>query len=75
MADNKDFIPCPLCEGNAQLRRSELAERVRKLNLASVAEAEPDVAARTARTEPGVFHKEVHHWNPQMPIFNRSPKE
>ncbi len=80
--ENEEFVKCPLCDGHASVRRSELpallAENIRRERLEeSMAEfarpAKGDQATR--RLQPGEFEKEVHNWNPTLPLWRRSPKE
>ena len=82
MAEN-DKVKCPLCEGQGEVSRSEIAERfttpeLRKRLDARIAEIleGAEVLARAAGTPPTRnFEKEVHTWNPQLPMWRRSPKE
>jgi len=73
-------MKCPLCEGQGALTRAELASsltsrELRKRLDARIAEiledGEPACVATGARN----FEKEVHEWNPQLPMWRRSPKE
>ena len=72
-------MKCPLCEGQGELSRSELAEQFANQELrrrldARIAEIlEDDVAAVGPKVRD--FQKEVHSWNPTLPIWRRSPKE
>jgi hypothetical protein len=79
---NQDILKCPLCRGEAHVKRSELIallsdnqlpERVEKY-LAELLDAhrEPVAIANGVVRD---FQKEVHSWNPQLPIWRRSPKE
>jgi hypothetical protein len=81
MADH-EMLTCPLCQGHAKMSRSDLIglltdrtlrEKI-ELYLAELAGAPPELTTVGAR-EPRNFEKEVHTWNPQMPMWNRSPKE
>jgi hypothetical protein len=79
---NDDLLKCPLCQGRSQVNRTELIglltdhnlrEKIEKY-LAELLQAEPaTVGAR--RPESTDFEKDVHTWNPQLPIWRRSPKE
>ena len=80
--ENDEFVKCPLCEGHAQVRRSDLLALLTGKNLReklekNIAEftllAEGDQEMR--RPKPGEFENQVHHWNPNLPLWNRSPKE
>lgn len=73
-------VKCPLCEGRGELTRAQLAQNMtsgelRKRLDARIAEildgSELAAAAMPSRN----FQKEVHEWNPQLPIWRRSPKE
>jgi len=79
MSETGAKVKCPLCEGQGELLRSELAERfsnqeLRKRLDARIAEILEDSLAAVG---PKVrdFQKEVHSWNPTLPIWRRSPKE
>jgi len=76
-----DFkVRCPLCEGHGELLRSELAEKLTTAALrqrldARIAEILQDAELVTSHAAKRDFEKEVHSWNPQLPIWRRSPKE
>jgi len=80
---NDYLLKCPLCQGHAELRRSELIDLLTERNLRDriekyVTELTPSgemaaVSADAPQTRD--FQKEVHSWNPQLPIWRRSPKE
>jgi hypothetical protein len=84
MSDHRDRVRCPLCEGHGEVRRSQLAEFFSDPELKSkvdgylavvAAPAEkPELVAAAVR-ERRDFQKDVHNWNPQVPMWNRSPKE
>lgn len=84
MSNHRDRVRCPLCEGHGEVRRSQLTEFFSDLELNSkidsymaVVEApveQPELVAATVR-EKRDFQKDVHNWNPQVPMWNRSPKE
>jgi hypothetical protein len=79
---NDDLLKCPLCQGHSQVNRNELIALLthRQLRekienyLTDVLHAEP-VEVGAKRLESKDFEKDVHTWNPQMPIWRRSPKE
>lgn len=86
MTDGEDLVKCPLCEGHGELRRAELVERLSNGELKSKLdstltglvqpEEEVAVAAGAGRSnEFRDFQKDVHSWNPQLPMWRRSPKE
>ncbi len=73
-------VKCPLCEGRGELLRSEIAERfsnpeLRKRLDARIAEILEDSTAALAGPKARDFQKEVHSWNPTLPMWRRSPKE
>jgi hypothetical protein len=80
----EDMLNCPLCQGHARVSRSELIGMLTDRNLREKIEkylAEL-TSAQEKLAEVGVngsgardFQKEVHSWNPQLPIWRRSPKE
>jgi hypothetical protein len=73
-------VRCPLCEGQGELRGSEIAEKLttpelrKRLDtrIAEILEASELVGVGTTVRN---FEKEVHTWNPTLPIWRRSPKE
>ena len=80
--ENDEFIKCPLCDGLAKLKRSDLIALLAGPNLGEKLEknmaentplAEGNQAVR--RLQPGEFGREVHKWNPTLPLWRRSPKE
>ena len=87
MSDHDDFLKCPLCQGRGEIRRAEMIERLTDPDLkpridsylAGITKTgdEPNeftTAGANARKTRD-FQKEVHSWNPQLPIWRRSPKE
>jgi hypothetical protein len=74
-------VKCPLCEGHGELSHLEIAlfttPELRKRLDARIAEIlEGEVVLAGATTAPARnFEKEVHTWNPQLPMWRRSPKE
>ena len=83
MTDSQDVVTCPLCKGHGEIRRAELADRLNDGELKSRVDStlgglEPTEAeaAMVARgNESRDFQKDVHSWNPQLPMWRRSPKE
>jgi len=80
MVERTEKVKCPLCEGRGEVLRSEVVERftnpeLRKRLDAGIAEILE--ASELAGVGPKVrnFEKEVHTWNPTLPIWRRSPKE
>ncbi len=73
-------VRCPLCEGQGELLRSEIAEKftnqeLRKRLDTRIAEILEDSTAALAVPKARDFQKEVHTWNPTLPMWRRSPKE
>jgi hypothetical protein len=88
MADNHDLLKCPLCEGHGEVRVREVLQLLRDQTLedkinrglsespAKQCEAKSELEfATAARSEPRNFQQDVHSWNPQLPMWRRSPKE
>jgi hypothetical protein len=91
MAENNDVLRCPLCHGHGELRRTELEHWFADPDFRTVLEGylikfrpspTDEVSAGSAcgcasqkTNGQGDFQKEVHRWNPELPIFRRSPKE
>jgi hypothetical protein len=84
MTENRDHLKCPLCNGQGEVRRSQLIEFFSDPELKSKIDAYltfvappqegPELVCAMAR-EPRNFQKDVHSWNPQLPMWQRSPKE
>lgn len=80
MSEGSVKVKCPLCEGQGELLRSEIAERfanqeLRKRLDARIAEILEDSTMALAAFKVRDFQKEVHTWNPTLPMWRRSPKE
>lgn len=80
MAEQTDKVKCPLCEGRGEVLRSEIVERLTNQELRKRLDAriaEILEASELAGVGPKVrnFEKEVHEWNPTLPMWRRSPKE
>jgi hypothetical protein len=81
---NDDVVKCPLCGGFTHIEKPELREalmnpRLRKQVelyigqlLKSPVEDLTTVGAARAGSD---FQKDVHSWNPCVPMWKRSPKE
>ena len=82
MAKN-EMLTCPLCQGHSQVSRSELIDLLTDRSLGKKIEhylselVHAGEAAEVGAQQSQVrdFQKEVHSWNPQLPIWRRSPKE
>lgn len=81
---NDDVVKCPLCGGFTHIEKPDLLAalhnpRLREQIEAYVAELlkSPidDLASVGATQNEHDFQKEVHRWNPCVPMWRRSPKE
>jgi hypothetical protein len=83
MTDHRDRLKCPLCEGHGKVRRSQLIEFFSDPELKDKVESYLSMAVPPERPELVTaaalpkrdFQKDVHNWNPQVPMWTRSPKE
>jgi hypothetical protein len=82
MAEQETRVKCPLCDGRGELLPSAVAEtfatrELRKRLDARIAEIAESSGCAPVGTGGKTFnfHKEVHNWNPTLPIWRRSPKE
>ena len=87
MADNRDQLKCPLCEGHGEIRLARLLELVENREIMSLIDSCLSKACDPSDSEPELvetivgssternFQKDVHSWNPQLPMWRRSPKE
>ena len=87
MADNHAVLKCPLCEGHGEVTGARLREFVRKPELEGEVEgclaraSDPGdkhsqlVEVTAGSSEARDFQQDVHPWNPQLPMWRRSPKE
>ena len=82
MAETETKVKCPLCEGQGELLASALIEKVANPELRKRLETRiAEIAEKSNLVPVGVhgkdfdFQKEVHTWNPTLPIWRRSPKE
>jgi hypothetical protein len=87
MTDHLDRMKCPVCYGQGEVWRYQLiqfftdpelrAKIDSYLGVANPAEAEEETAevAHGPVAESRNFQKDVHSWNPQLPMWRRGPKE
>ena len=81
---NDDVVKCPLCGGFTHIEKPELLDALKNPHLreqvekyvaellkSPVEELSTVGATQAARD----FQKDVHKWNPCVPMWNRSPKE
>ncbi len=81
---NDDVVKCPLCGGFTHienpallhaLQNPRLREQVEKY-LIELLKSPVDELSSVAATQSGRdFQKDVHTWNPCVPMWRRSPKE
>jgi hypothetical protein len=82
---NDDLVKCPLCGGFTHIDKPELLAalhdpQIRQQIENNIAELlrSPlrEVVGATAGGSQGRdFNKDVHKWNPNVPVWRRSPKE
>jgi hypothetical protein len=82
---NDDLVKCPLCGGFTHVEKPELLTalhdpKIRRQVETFVAELlrGPAVELAGVTAERGKsqdFNKDVHQWNPNVPVWRRSPKE
>ena len=82
---NDDLVKCPVCGGFTHIEKPELLaalndRKIRQQIENYVAELLRCPAGELAGVTPGQpqsgdFNREVHHWNPNVPVWRRSPKE
>ena len=80
MVEQTEKVKCPLCEGRGEVLRSEIVEQFTNPELRKRMDtriAEILETGQMAGVGPKVrnFEKEVHTWNPTLPMWQRSPKE
>ena len=82
MLEQATKVKCPLCEGQGELSPAEVVERFvnpeqhKRLDDQSAEIAETvSIGTTEAKGKVLNFQKEVHNWNPALPIWRRSPKE
>jgi hypothetical protein len=82
---NDNVVKCPLCGGFAHIEKPELLAalkdpKIRQQVEIYVAELLRSQAGQLATVAVGQspardFNKDVHNWNPNVPVWRRSPKE
>ncbi|MBI3474829.1 MAG: hypothetical protein HY010_03800 [Acidobacteria bacterium] len=80
MTDQGAKIECPLCEGHGTLTHAQLSDQValpelRKRLDARIAKILEEAELTGVGAPVRNFEREVHQWNPALPIWRRSPKE
>ena len=79
---NDDLVKCPVCGGFTHIGKPELLAALRDTSMRQQIE---NYVAELLRSAPGElagvaaqsrdFNKDVHNWNPNVPVWRRSPKE
>jgi hypothetical protein len=81
---NDDLVKCPLCGGFthvgnpellAALQNPKIREKVGDYVRELLQSRPGEFAVAAAASQKRDFNKEVHSWNPHMPVWRRSPKE
>lgn len=80
---NDDLVKCPMCGGFTHIDKPELLaalhdQKVRQQIENYVTELLRFPSAELVATDGShgrEFNREVHNWNPNIPIWRRSPKE
>jgi hypothetical protein len=82
---NDDLVKCPLCGGFTHIEKPELLAalndpRIRRQvekYIAGLLDAPSEDLVGVGEGKPVVrdFQKDVHSWNPCVPMWRRSPKE
>jgi len=81
---NDDVVKCPLCGGFTHIERPDLLaalkeprirEQIEKY-IAELLKSPVDELSSVGASHAGRdFQKDVHSWNPCVPMWRRSPKE
>jgi len=81
---NDDVVKCPLCGGFTHIENAELLEALKQPRIREQIEkyvtellkSPVDELSTVGATQAGRdFQKDVHSWNPCVPMWRRSPKE
>ena len=81
---NDDLVKCPVCGGFTHIEKPELLAALQNPAICQqvtsyVAEllqsAPGEFAVAAAQSQRCDFNKDVHTWNPNIPVWRRSPKE
>jgi hypothetical protein len=73
-------VPCPLCHGEGKVSKLKLADDADATRKLGPSQAAPAAGRGTEGViQPSAtandFQRDVHTWNPRLPIWRRSPKE
>jgi hypothetical protein len=81
---NDDVVKCPLCGGFTHIEKADLREALKnprlreqiELYIGGLLKSPVEDLASVGPTQPGRdFQKDVHSWNPCVPMWKRNPKE
>ncbi len=82
---NDNLVKCPLCDGFTHVDKPELLAALKDSKIRQqienyLAELLRHPVAEMASVSAGQsqgrnFNKDVHNWNPNIPVWRRSPKE
>jgi len=85
MTDHRDRLQCPLCAGLGDVRSPrrveffsdpQLQNKIQAyLTDASAAAEDTAELVAVGESKPRDFQKDLHTWNPTLPMWRRSPKE
>ena len=81
---NDDLVKCPLCGGFTHVEKTELLTALRDPKIrqqvesfaAELLQGHGELAGVAAsKPQSTDFQKDVHNWNPNVPVWRRSQKE
>ena len=81
---NDDVVKCPVCGGFTHVERLDLLQMLKEPRnreligkyIAELLKSPVDKSSTVGATQSGRdFQKDVHSWNPCVPMWRRSPKE
>jgi hypothetical protein len=81
---NDDVVKCPLCGGFTHIEKTELREALKsprlreeiELHIAELLKSPVEDLTSVGATQTGRdFQKDVHSWNPCVPMWKKSAKE
>jgi len=81
---NDDVVKCPLCGGFTHIEKLDLLDALKnprlreqiEVYIAELLKSPVEDLTAVGATQAGrSFQKDVHSWNPCVPMWKRSPKE
>lgn len=81
---NDDLVKCPVCGGFTHISNPELLAALQDPKIrqqienyvGELLQSPPDELAKVGSGQRSQEHsRDVHNWNPNVPIWRRSPKE